>query len=204
MKSLATLCFCMLAGYYKLKYQFLLRRARFGRGIRVRCRLQIRGPGHVRIGDGCRILAAPFSGTHVTLFTHRPEAHIEIGERVVLRGVRMGCHQHIRVGADATLDECSLFDSDFHNIDASRRDEDFQRLNRPVVIGSGSSIGVRVLIGKGTVIGSGSIVLPATCTTGKQFKNQSLIGGFPGKWIGHSPSSESEQKSQGIADLASR
>jgi acetyltransferase-like isoleucine patch superfamily enzyme len=170
--------------YYRAKYQEILRRAAFGRGLRIWCKLQIKGPGYVRIGKDCRILPTLFCGAHVTLYTHTPEARIEIGDRVVLRGTRIGCHKQVTIENEAVIDDCSLFDSDFHNIDASRRNEDFQQLNRPVVIGAGSYIGTNALIGKGTMIGAESIVLPATFVTGKRFKTGSLIGGFPGKWLG--------------------
>ncbi len=172
----------MLVGYfYKLKYQFLLKKAEIGSLFLVYCKLEVQGPGRVLIGNNCMIMPTVFGQDCVTLYTHSPEAKIIIGDNVILRGARLGCYTTIKIGNGSVVEGASLFDSDFHNIDATKRSVEYQGFNKPVVIGEGSYIGPESLIGRGTRLGSKSVVLAGTLMAGKSFAPDSVICGYPGK-----------------------
>lgn len=169
--------------WYLIKYQYLLKKATFGQNTSIQCKLAIRGPGKVKVGADCRFEATPWGEEYVTLYTHRPQAQIIIGDNVILRATRFGSHLSIIVGDGAALEYSSIFDSDFHNIDATRRDENFNEGDRPVIIGEGSCVGCECLCSKGTVLGKGVILLPGTVIGTKIIPDYSCVGGNPARII---------------------
>ena len=167
--------------YYKLKYQYILRRATFGKGTVIKCKLQIKGPGRISIGANCIFDSDLWGDDYVTLFTHRKRAQISIGNRVILRATRFGSHLNITVEDGSIIENASIYDSDFHNIDAEKRDENFNEGDRSVIIGRGSYIGCECLCSKGTVLGGKVIMLPASVTGTKNIKSESIISGNPAR-----------------------
>ncbi len=167
--------------YYKVKYQYLLKKSTFGKGTVIRCKLFIKGPGKVVIGSDCLLDSDPWGGDYITLFTHRPHARITIGNRVVLRATRFGSHLAITVENDAVLENASIYDSDFHNIDATKRDEDFHKGDREVIIGEGSYIGCECLCSKGTVLGNNATLLPACVIGTKVIPDGKRVCGNPAR-----------------------
>lgn len=169
--------------WYILKYQYLLKRATFGPDVSIACKLEIVGPGKVTIGSKCRFEPDPWEEGYVTLYTHRPHARIIIGRNVLLRATRFGSHLNITVNDDAVLEYSSIFDSDFHNLDATKRDEDFNEGDRPVNIGSGCYIGCGCLCSKGTVLGDHVTLLPGTVIGTKKIPENQWVCGNPAKII---------------------
>ena len=169
--------------WYTTKYQCLLRRATFGSNTIVRSKLKIIGPGKVTIGSNCCIETDPWGKEYVTIYTHRPDARVVIGNNVVLRATRFGCHLSISIQDDAILESASIYDSDFHNVDATQRDEGFNEDDRPVNIGKSSYIGCECLCSKGTNLGQNVIMLPGTVIGTKRIPENSLVSGNPAKII---------------------
>ncbi len=171
--------------WYVLKYQFILRRATFGTNIRISCALDIRGPGTVVIGSNCRFETDPWGSDYVTLYTHRKNARIEIGDHVLLRATRFGSHLSIIIKDHAILEYSSIFDTDYHNLDATKRDEirdgGFNEGDRPVVIGEGAYVGCESLCSKGSVLGDRVILLPGTMLGTKKIPDGKIVGGNPGR-----------------------
>jgi len=170
--------------YYRIKYQHLLKKATIGKATRIRCRLQIRGPGKITIGAGCIFEPDPWGDDYITLYTHQPEAQITIGNRVVLRATRFGCHKSITVGDESVLENVSIYDSDFHNIDATKRDQNFNEGDRNVVIGAETYLGCECLCSKGTVVGQQTILLPASVIGTKTIPGGKITCGNPARVIG--------------------
>ena len=166
---------------YKIKYQFILKKAVFGKGTLIKCKLVITGPGKVIIGNDCIFSADPWGDDYVTLFTHRKRAQISIGNRVILRATRFGSHLNITIKDDVVIENASIYDSDFHNIDATKRDENFNEGDRSVIIGRRSYIGCECLCSKGTVLGAKVIMLPGSVTGTKNIKSESIISGNPAR-----------------------
>jgi acetyltransferase-like isoleucine patch superfamily enzyme len=167
--------------YYKLKYQYLQRKATFGPGTLIKCKLVISGPGKVVVGNDCVFAADPWGSDYNTLYTHKPHARIIIGNRVVLRATRFGSHLSIEVEDNAVLENASIYDSDFHNIDASKRDENFNVSDRKVVIGKNSYVGCECLCSKGTILASNVIMLPGSVIGTKTVSDASKICGNPAR-----------------------
>lgn len=167
--------------YYKFKYQFLLRKALIGSNFYVYCKFEIKGPGKIFIGDYCRIMQTAFKQDYVTLYTHNPEAKIILSNNVILRGTRMGCFNNIEIRSSSVIESASISDSDFHNIDARKRDLEFKKYNKPVVIEENSYIGCECIIGKGMNIGFESVVLAGTVISQKNIKPRSVVCGIPGR-----------------------
>jgi hypothetical protein len=167
--------------YYKIKYQFIFRNAIFGKGTLIKCKLSIKGPGKVVIGCDCIFDTDPWGEDWVTLFTHRRKARITIGDRVVLRAPRFGSHLLITIQNDAIVESASIFDSDFHNIDASKRDEDFNKGDREVLICKKSYVGCECLVSKGTVLGEKAIILPGSVIGTKTLPTGDIALGNPAR-----------------------
>ena len=167
--------------YYRAKYQFLLRKAIFGKGTIIRCRLNIIGPGKVVVGSNCLLDTDPWGEEYITIYTHQPDARVVIGNRVVLRATRFGSHLSIRIKDGAILENASIYDSDFHNIDATKRDENFNVGDREVVIGPGSYVGCGCLCSKGTLLGRNVTAMPGSVIGTKSVPAGSVILGNPAR-----------------------
>lgn len=165
--------------YYRVKYQYVMRKATFGPNTQIGCRLIITGPGKITVGAHCRFVPDPWGQEYVTLYTHRDRARVRIGDHVTLRATRLGSHLAITIKDGAILESASLFDSDFHNIDATRRDDDFNKDDREVVIGEGTYVGIESLCSKGAFVGDHVIVLAGTVMGGKNVPGHTIVGGNP-------------------------
>ena len=168
--------------YIKI-YQDILRKVTFGPNTAIRCKLDIRGPGKVVVGSDCIFEPNPWGSEYVTIYTHRKEARIVIGNNVVIRATRFGSHLSVTVEDGSVLEYSSIYDSDFHNLDATRRDEDFNKGDRAVKIGEGSYVGCESLCSKGTVLGKNVTMLPGTVIGTKTIPDNCLVFGNPAKII---------------------
>jgi len=169
--------------WYITKYQYILRKATFGPNTMIKCKLAVVGHGKVTIGSGCTFGSNPWVEEYVTIYTHRPHAKILIGNNVFLRATRFGSHLSTMVEDNAVLEYSSIFDSDFHNLDATKRDEDFNEGDRPVVIGEGSYVGCECLCSKGTILGKHVTLLPGTVIGTKKIPDNRVLSGNPARII---------------------
>jgi len=166
---------------YIILYEKILKKVRFGPRVQIKCRLKIKGQGKVYIGADCSLEADPWGAEYVTIYTHRPEASVIIGNNVILRATRIGSHLRIEIKDGAVIESASVFDSDFHNIDSSRRDEDFNIHDRPVIVGESAYIGCECICSKGTRLGSNTILFPGTVLGTKSIPDGSTANGNPAK-----------------------
>ena len=169
------------SAYYRFKYQYLLRKASFGRNLRVQCRLEIKGPGKVVFGDDCVVSSDPWREDFVTIFMHSREARVMIGHRAVLRATRIGCSERIEIGDDALVECASMYDTDFHSVDASRRNDRSRVAVRSVSVGRGAYVGCECMCGKGTQVGENAALLPGTVLSTKTIPDAGLATGNPGR-----------------------
>lgn len=125
----------------------------------------------IELGDGLELRswysANPAAPNHpVVLATRSAGAVIRIGQNCGLTGAtlvaaeRIEIGDHVLIGANATI-----VDTDFHPLDPQRRRRDILNgRHRPVVIeddvfvGMGSFVLKGVRIGRGSVVGAGSVV----------------------------------------------
>jgi hypothetical protein len=169
--------------WYKVKYQWLLRRAVM-RGVPYAyCELEIKGPGKVLFQEGVRLMPTAFGEDHVSLYLNRRDSRIFVGRGAVLRGTRVGCESVVEIGERAVVEGASLFDTDFHNIDASKRDVMERNASKPLIIGGGAYVGWECCIGKGAALGPGAVVLPKTVLTWKSVPADAVLFGVPGRLL---------------------
>jgi len=138
--------------YYRFKYEKILKKARFGKRLRVQGKLIIKGPGKVIFGDD--VMCADT----VTPYTHSQEAVINIGDGVFLNGTRFGAAKSIRVGCKCILADCRIMDTDFHSMSKNRHSKDAPVNVSPVNIGNNVWVGAQAAILKGVTIGENSVV----------------------------------------------
>ncbi len=138
--------------WYRFKYEKVLRRATFGKRMRVMGKLSIKGPGKVIFGDD--VVCAGL----VTPFTHHPEAVITVGNGVFLNGTRFGAAKSITVGSKSILADCRIMDTDFHSLRKERHSKDAPVGTEPVHIRSNVWIGAQAAILKGVTVGENSVV----------------------------------------------
>lgn len=121
------------------------------------------GPGTVTLGDGVQF-GWRYSPSFYTAYCHvevtRGHACIEVGDRtefnnnLMLKSEGAG----IRIGRDGLFGaHIEIFDSDFHDLDPSRRRHGTQAM-APVEIGDNVFIGMSAKILKGVTIGSDSVI----------------------------------------------
>ncbi len=138
--------------WYKFKYGWVLKRAKFGKALRVQGQLIIKGPGKVIFGDGITC-----SG-RVTPFTHSKNAVILIGNGVFLNGTRFGSACSIKVGPKCILGDCRIMDTDFHSIRKDRHSKDAPVGIGPITIEENVWIGAQAAVLKGVTIGENSVI----------------------------------------------
>lgn len=109
----------------------------------------------------------PLGPSHpVILSTRRPGARLIIGGGFRMTGGSLVCEEAITIGDRVTIGCNSIIaDTDFHPLDVAQRHADFlSGATAPIVIEDDVFIGMNVLVlkgvrlGKGCVIGAGSVV----------------------------------------------
>jgi acetyltransferase-like isoleucine patch superfamily enzyme len=133
-------------------------------------RIQTRTRGSIRIGSHFSANSHWRYNTigifqPVTLKTVTYEATITIGQNVGVAGCTISAAERIVIEDNVLIGSgCLIADSDFHPIAYEDRDDTEKTLNAPVHICEGVFIGARsivlkgVTIGRGSVIGAGSVV----------------------------------------------
>jgi maltose O-acetyltransferase len=142
-------------------------RLQIGPNLELYGRLDIRGPGIVKIGAHCVIGGAWGDRSQfVTLYTQDPESILLIGSHARLFAARVSCKYSIIIGDNVLIEESGILDTDFHSLNEERGptvDESPERCR--VTIGNRVSIASRCLISKGVGIGSDTIVGPGSIVT---------------------------------------
>lgn len=112
----------------------------------------------------------PLSPYHpVVLATRAANAQIVIGDDTGMTGATLVAAESIHIGRDVSIGaNTTIVDTDFHHLSYEARLRDPQgALHRPVIIEDGVFIGMNsiilkgVHIGRGSVIGAGSVVVSA-------------------------------------------
>ena len=155
-------------------------RIRVGKRFSLQGALLTSGQGQIVFGDDVIVDAS------TALYTHSPEALIEVGHRSYLNGVRMGCFSLIQIGEDVLLADARIMDTDFHAV-SRRRTEGTQviahspiRVENNVWIAGGSAVLKGVRVGQNAVIAFGSVVT-------KSVPPGRIFGGNPARDLGPVP-----------------
>lgn len=145
------------------------------------------GKGRVSVGEGTVfgfMEDADFWTTYEFLNPRNVDSKISIGKNCQIcnrftavsegEGIEIG--DNVLVGSSVTV-----LDSDFHEIDPSRRIDGNPKTGK-VVIGDNAWIGDRAMILKGTAIGKNSIIAAGSVVSG-EFPANVVIGGVPARVI---------------------
>ena len=146
--------------WFRLLCLLLRRRISIGRGLRLKCWLELDGPGSFVIGDHCTIDSMPGGRReHVTLYSNSPASRVVIGNGVLLRACRLSCKYLISIGNEVLIEDAGLADTDFHSIDPSRADAQEDPEQCRIVVGDRVAIGSRSVICKGVTLGEGARII---------------------------------------------
>lgn len=116
----------------------------------------------------------------------RPGACLTIGERVGISGASISCSQSIVIGDRVLIGTgCLICDHDAHPIHPDKREDGDSIRCKPVVVEDDVFIGARsivlkgVRLGRGCVVGAGSVVA-------RDVPEFAVVAGNPTKVIGNS------------------
>ncbi|MCG6190242.1 acyltransferase [Maribellus maritimus] len=114
-------------------------------------------------------------------------AKLEIGKNVGISSAAIVAYKHISIGNNVKIGGgVCIYDSDFHSIDASIRNNPekdlVQKNNKPVVIGDNVFIGAHSLLLKGITIGENSIIGASSVVT-KNIPPNEIWAGNPAVFI---------------------
>jgi len=142
-------------------------RLTIGKNVRFLSRVVFLGSGAVILDDGVSLGFPPATASRrpIMLQPRESEAVIKIGEGTwIVNGTEMIARGRITVGKNCRIGaRCVILDSDFHSLDASRRDDPGP--TREVEIGNGVWLGLEVVVLKGMRIGDNSVVAARTVVT---------------------------------------
>jgi acetyltransferase-like isoleucine patch superfamily enzyme len=143
------------------------------------------GKGQIIFGEKVSLgyLSSPnlFNGS-IYIEARQNSASIEFGKNIIINNNFTAiCEKtRIKIGDNCLIGHnVEIYDSDFHNIEPSRRLEN-SHLCKEVIIGNNVFIGANVKLLKGVTIGNNSVVALGTIVT-RSFPENVVIGGNPAK-----------------------
>lgn len=157
--------------------------------------------GTIRIGSDFRFSSSP-AQSHLVA---KPGAILEIGDRVVIsHGAAIAAFLNVHIGSDTRIGPfVVVMDNDFHAAGGAAEAE-----SAPIWIGAGVSIGSRVTILRGSVIGDGASVRPGSVVSGS-VPGGVTVGGVPARLVGTASSAHGDEADvlaviQSVFNLRSR
>jgi acetyltransferase-like isoleucine patch superfamily enzyme len=150
--------------------------------------LQLAGSGTIRFGRGIAIGVFPspyYLSSYAYVEARGTNASVEIGDHTAINNgfVAIAEHTAIRIGAHVLIGtNVEIYDSDFHGLQADRRQVSDPADARPVCIGDHVFLGSNVKILKGVQIGAGSVVANGAVVIGDIPPNV-VAGGIPARVI---------------------
>lgn len=123
----------------------------------------------------------------VVLRTVRPGATIEIGDNVGISGCTISASRAIKIGDNVLIGSgVAIVDQDAHPIDPDDRRNGVGIINAaPIIIEDDVFIGARAIVLKGVTIGRGSVIGAGSIVT-KDIPPFSIAAGNPARVIGSS------------------
>ena len=192
-KALRKLRSILLDGIYTpvAKLIFILNGVSYGKGLRVRGLMQVlvTRRGTVNIGRSLHVN----SGDNYNVIGRQQkcifwvEGTLTIKDNVGISASAIICNHQITIGNNVVIGgNIVIYDTDFHSLDASQRNEPGQdRVNArwaPVTIGDNVFIGAHSTILKGVTIGNNAIV-GACSVVSKSIPENEIWAGNPAVFI---------------------
>jgi len=161
------------------RFRYSRGRVAIGAGLTLGCRLEIKGPGRVSIGNHCTV--SPVAGDtrqYVTIYTNSPDAVVSIGDHAVLCAARISSKFEISIGDHALIEESGIMDTDFHTITQDRGEPAETREQCRITIGHRVAIGARSTVCKGVHIGDDVLIFPGSVVN-KDVPAGAVVAGNP-------------------------
>lgn len=143
----------------------------------------------ITLGDGVTLrswrFSNPLAPNHpVVLATRTAQARIQIGDDCGFTGGAIVAAERIQIGCRVLVGaNCTITDTDFHPLEAAVRQQDILAgAHRPVVIEDDVFIGMNCLILKGVTLGRGSVVGAGSVVT-KDVPAGVIVAGNPARVI---------------------
>ena len=168
--------------YYRLRFRLTSGgRVQIGRGFRAYSGFDTGGTGKIVLGDNVTLRKDPFGNRNPSLHTmYTPDAEIRIGDGVTLAGTHISAGKLVQVDEGALIEDARIMDSDFHEVDASKRHSDSVADARDVVIRAGATVGSGAILLKGATIGKGTVVRPGSVVM-RPTQDNVVVSGFPAR-----------------------
>jgi acetyltransferase-like isoleucine patch superfamily enzyme len=155
-----------------------------GPGLKLYCKLEIRGEGRVSIGRNCVVSRVAGDNRHyVTIYTHSPTAFVSIGNEARLFGARISSKYEVLIGDDFLIEEAGIADTDFHSISVDRGEPHENPAKCRIAIGNRVSVGARSIVCKGVTIGNDALIYPGSIVKAKEVPEGSAVCGNPARVI---------------------
>ena len=117
------------------------------------------------------------------LNVRNPGAKIIMGDNVGISGSTISARQSIIIGNNVLIGSgCVICDNDAHPIHPMNRQDDRKTEVSPIVIGDDVFVGARCIILKGVTIGRGSVIGAGSVVT-KDVPPMCIYAGNPAKFI---------------------
>ena len=121
----------------------------------------------------------------VKIYIDKIGAKISIGNNTRIHGSCLHAYKSIEIGSNCLIAaNCQIFDGSGHDtyLDDPSKRASTRGVVKPITIGNNCWIGTSTIILPGTILGNNCIVAAGSVLNG-EFKDNSLIGGNPGKFI---------------------
>jgi maltose O-acetyltransferase len=160
-----------------LRSRWLLRRcAQVGRLPRIYGKLRLYAWGRVTIGEKLLLMGTLVPSEIVA----QPGGVVEIGDNVFINyGVSISAHQHIRIGNRCQIGNWSvLMDNDYHDVEDHGRPSP----SAPIILEDEVWLGARVIVLKGVTIGRGAVIGAGSVVT-RSVPPRSVAAGVPARVV---------------------
>lgn len=146
--------------------------------------------GEAEIGDNFYCQSGNLAGAlprhQMSKFIVCQGASLMIGNNVGVTNIVIVCWDNITIGNNVKIGtDCTIFDTNFHNIDADTRCSNDRRdgiITAPIAIKDNVFIGTRCIICKGVTIGENSIIAAGSVVV-KDIPENEIWGGNPARFI---------------------
>ena len=140
-------------------------------------RVSIEGPGRVRIGPRCFVMASVFRG--LSIVTLSPEAEVEIGARCALGGLTLRCRERVTLG-DGVMTAASLVqDVLFSDLAAAARSGAHATEAASVMLGANVWLGLSSTVLCGTQLGDDDVVASGALCLRTSADPYAFVSGSP-------------------------
>ncbi len=164
LKALTSIVFSARRIWYRLRYPNLV----MGKDVLFIGRLRLKAKTQLILGDRVRIRQNVIinGGGRVT-----------VGHDTLLNGCWIGSQRSVSVGSWCLISDCSVVDTDYHNLlPRDRHSPLSERAVSPVIIGDNVWIGAQAIVLKGSRLGSDSVVGSGAVVRGEVTEGVVVVG----------------------------